>query len=170
MTDYLEPLKIEPISKAHVRNKFSCGKPQLGLYLMQHARQNDENNISETFVAIDRKDVVRGYYTLSAVNIEFKELPTTKNLPKYPMPATRIKKFAIDKNSSGQGFGEKLLINALQRIVNTNNENEIAVKAVLIDALDENAKNFWLKYGFIELPESNLKLFLPIETIQQLFK
>jgi len=170
VTNLLDSLKIEPISKAHVRNNFSCTKPQLDQYLRQHARQNNDNNISKTFVAVDTKNVVHGFYTLSAASIEFEELPKdfAKNIPKYPIPAARIGKFAVDENSSKQGIGEKLLIDALRRIENTS--NDMAVKAVLVDALDESAKNFWLKYEFIELLESDLKLFLPIETIQQLFK
>ncbi|NOX43433.1 MAG: GNAT family N-acetyltransferase [Gammaproteobacteria bacterium] len=173
MADRIDPdinsLNIEPISKTHVRSQFSCGKPQLDLYLQQHARQNNKSNISKTFVAVDEENVVQAYYTLSAASIEFEELPNNiaKNLPKYPIPAARIGKFAVNKNASRQGLGEKLLIDALQRIVNSN--NQIAVKVILVDALDDDAKCFWLKFGFIELPESDLKLFLSIETIQQLF-
>ena len=169
MTDHLDSLKIEPISKTHVRDKFSCRKPPLNQYLQRHARQNDVNNISKTFVAVDEKNVVHGFYTLSAASIEFEELPedAAKNIPKYPIPAARIGKFAVDKNSSKQGLGGKLLIDALRRIESTS--NKMVIKAVLVDALDEDAKGFWLKYEFIELPQRDLKLFLPIETIQQLF-
>ncbi len=55
MTDLLDSLKIEPISKAHVRDKFSCGKPPLN----QYPRQNDVNNISKTFVAADEKNIAQ---------------------------------------------------------------------------------------------------------------
>ena len=67
----------------------------------------------------------------------------------------------------GQGLGAKLLIDALQRIVGAS--QEIAVKVILVDAKDEEARDFYKHFGFIELLEQDLKLFLPIETVKQLF-
>jgi hypothetical protein len=40
-----------------------------------------------------------------------------------------------------------------------------AVYAVIVDAIDENAKNFYLKYGFLPLRDNGLSCFLPLETI-----
>jgi predicted N-acetyltransferase YhbS len=168
MKDRINELRIEPISKAHHRADFSCTKPLFSEYLKRFARQNDERNIAKTFVAIDDNNRVYGYYSLSATSIEFEELPEelTKQLPGYPIPASLIGKLAVDSGNEGQGLGSRLLIEALQRILSIS--EEMAIKVVLVDAIDEEAKGFYLHFGFIELPGHDLKLFLPIETIGQL--
>ena len=161
---------IQPISKSHNRNQFSCGKPLLDDYLQYFARQNDEKNRARTFVAVDEENNVVVYYSLCTASIEFEELPEAlaRQLPHYPIPAALIARLAVDEKFRGQGLGAKLLIDALQRIVTA--ANEIAIKAVLVDAMDEEARNFYQHYEFIALPGQDLKLFLPIETIQQLFR
>ena len=168
MTDHISELRIEPISKTHERKTFSCGKPQLDEYLHRHARQNDEKNISKTFVAVNDENIVVGYYSLCTSSIEFEELPDEirKQLPNYPVPTALIAKLAVDESLRGRGLGSKLLIDALQRI--TSASREIGIKAVLVDAIDDEALAFYKHFEFIELPVQDLKLFLPIETIQQL--
>lgn len=170
MTDHITGFRVEPISKAHHRDRFSCGKPPLDEYLHRFARQNDEKNIAKTFVAINEENNVVGYYSLCTASIEFEELPEEirKQLPTYPIPTALIARLAVDEKLRGRGLGARLLIDALQRIVTAS--NEIAIKAVLVDAMDEEARNFYQHYEFIALPDQDLKLFLPIETIQQLFR
>lgn len=169
MTDHISGLRIEPLSKTHERKHFSCGKPLLDDYLQRYARQNDENNIAKTFVAVNAENRIVGYYSLCTSSIEFEELPEdlSKQLPHYPVPAALIAKLAADESLRGLGLGAKLLIDALQRILAAS--NEVAIKAVLVDALDDEAREFYLHYGFITLPGQDYKLFLPIETVAQLF-
>jgi len=165
MKDRIGRLRIEPISKSHLRKDFNCTRPSLNEYLQQFARQNDERNIAKTFVGVDDNNRVLGYYSLSATSIEFEELPEdlAKRLPCYPIPGAVIGRLAVDSSVEGQGLGARLLIGALQRILAAS--DEMAIKVVLVDAFDESAKDFYLHFGFIELPGHDLKLFLPIETI-----
>jgi predicted N-acetyltransferase YhbS len=166
MTDRINELRIEPISKAHNRTDFSCAKPSFSEYLQRFARKNDERNIAKTFVAVDG-DRVYGYYSLSATSIEFEELPEehAKQLPGYPVPASLIGQLAVDSSIEGQGLGPRLLVDALQKIVSVS--EEMAIKVVIVDAIDADAKSFYQHFGFLELPGHDLKLFLPIETIRK---
>ena len=163
-------LRIEPINRKHQRKAFTCAKPDLASYLQKHARQNDDKNIAKTFVAVDDADIVHGYYSLSTSSIEFKNIPPehSKGLPSYPIPAVLIGKLAVASDSEGEGLGSQLLINALQRILRAS--EQMAIKVVLVDAIDEEAKGYYLRFGFIEIAGHSLKLFLPIETIEMLFK
>lgn len=167
--DHIEALRIEPISKSHNRKDFNCSKPSLNEYLKRHARQNDEKNISKTFIAVNDGNKTLGYYSLSTSSIEFAELPEefSKQLPRYPVPAALIARLAVDSSAEGLGLGSRLLIDALQHILAAS--DNMAIKVVLVDAIDEEAKGFYLHFGFIELSGNDLKLFLPIETIGQLF-
>jgi predicted GNAT family N-acyltransferase len=162
--------RIEPIAQSHHRKGFNSGKPELDDYLQRFARQNDEKNIARTFVAITEAGDVLGYYSLSTASISFATLTEDlqKALPAYPVPAALIARLAVDRSMKGQGLGAGLLIDALHRIVRA--AEEIAVKVIMVDAKDHEARSFYQHYGFIELPEQPLKLFLPIETVNTLFK
>ncbi len=167
--DRIEALRTEPISKTHQRKQFCCGKPELDTYLAHYARQNDEKNLAKTFVAVNVENQVLGYYSLSSARIEFEELPPelSQQLPAYPIPAALIARLAVDESTQGEGLGARLLIDALRRILSAS--EEIAVKVVLVDALDQSAKDFYQHYGFMAVPGQEMKLFLPIETINGIF-
>jgi GNAT superfamily N-acetyltransferase len=74
---------------------------------------------------------------------------------------------AVDKFCQGQGLGIELLVNALLRIVKAS--EEIGIYAVRVDAIDDQAKQFYLKHEFIPFIDNSLSLFLPLQTIKQEF-
>ena len=46
----------------------------------------------------------------------------------------------------------------------------LAVYAVVVDAKDERACAFYEHFGFIVLPDSATRLFLPMSTLKRLFE
>jgi len=86
-------------------------------------------------------------------------------LPRYPVvPATLIGRLAVDKRYRGKGIGELLLMDALARCAQVS--KQVACAAVIVDAKDDTAKRFYIKYGFIELPGVENRLFIPIATVE----
>jgi GNAT superfamily N-acetyltransferase len=164
-------IEIQPISRHLDLGSFDCGAPALNDYLQKYARQNHDRNISKTFVAIEKggSRKVFGFYTLVASEIDTKTIPLThsKHLPRYPAPAVRIGRLAVNKHSQGQGIGEELLWDALNKANHLS--NEVGIYAVVVDAKDEKAVHFYHKYGFVPLSNNPKTLFLPIETIKVLF-
>lgn len=160
-----------PLEKKHKRQEFDCGNDQLNQYLRRYARQNDAKGINKTFVAIqpDTPLVINGYYTISSSLIEFSLLPeeNRQKLPAYPVPAALIGRLAVDNFCQGQGLGTELLVNALFRIVKAS--EEIGIYAVRVDAINDKAKQFYLKHEFIPFIDNSLSLFLPLQTIKQEF-
>ncbi len=160
-----------PIQKKHKRKEFDCGNDQLNQYLRRSARQNDTKGIDKAFVAIkpDTPLLIDGYYTISSSVIEFSSLPESarQKIPNYPIPAALIGRLAVDISCQGEGLGTELLVNALSRIVRAS--EEIGIYAVRVDAIDERAKQFYLKHEFIPFEDSPRSLFLPLKTIEQEF-
>lgn len=151
----------------HERDNFDCGKQQLNDYLKKTAGQDAKRGYSKTFVAtqsVDNKEVL-GYYSTSASSIEFENIPQelSKKLPKYPAPAMLIGRLAVDKQARGQRLGETILMHALDRAVRAT--SEMAIFAVRVDAIDEEAKQFYLRYGFVPFKDKELSLLLPMATI-----
>ena len=160
---------FEPIQKKHKRQEFDCGNHELNQYLSRYARQNDVKGINKAFVAtrLETPWKIDGYYTISSSTIDFLSLPKSdrQKIPNYPIPAALIGRLAVDRSCQGQGLGSELLVNALIRIVKAS--QEIGIYAVRVDAIDDNAKNFYLKHEFIPFEDSPLSLFLPLKAITQ---
>ena len=171
MEAQVPPYSIEPLDSAHDRAAFSCGIEALDRYLRYQAGQDVRRRVAATFVLEGRNSQeVVGYYTLSAASIHTGDLPDeiAKKLPKYPaLPATLVGRLAVDQRYRGQGLGEFLLMDALYRSLE--NTKVVASVAVVVDAKDQVARNFYVRYGFIQFPESSNRLFLPMKTIAQLF-
>jgi GNAT superfamily N-acetyltransferase len=160
-----------PISKQMSREGFDCGKEKLNLYLRQSARQHHEKGISKTFVALPEPEsnIIAGYYSVCMAQISFLSLSTTqqKGIPsEYPIPAMRITRLAVDKTFQGKGLGQELLMEALTRALRLS--SEVAIYAVVVDAIDEQAKLFYLKYDFIPYEDQSNSLFLPIKQLKKL--
>ena len=166
-TSYL----IEPLGKHHDRTHFSCGNEELDRYLKNQAGQDARRKVAAPFVLVEEGgNAVWGYYTLSAFGIELHDLPDeiTRKLPRYPVvPATLIGRLALDTRLRGQRLGEFLLMDALQRAFNQS--DQIAAVAVVVDAIDDAARRFYLHFDFLLFPERRDRLFLPMKTLSRLF-
>lgn len=170
-------LMIEFLDKTrHDRNDFNCGVDELNRYLKNNANQNQNENISKVFVAVQNTidwegqlKKIHGYYTLSAGQVSIEQLPDylKKRMPKYPIPVARIGRLAVDKKYHGQGVGGFILHDALSRILLL--ADNIGIFSVIVDA-KENAKSFYEGYGFEPLKENGLIYFMPIKTIQSIVK
>jgi predicted GNAT family N-acyltransferase len=165
-------LKIEPLdSRKHDRSGFSCDKESLDNYLRKQASQDLKKLVASVFVLIDESESnVLAYYTLSTytINISVLKEAFAKQLPRYPLlPATLLGRLAVDNNQKGKGFGELMLVDALKRTFNAS--KQVASLVVVAEALDENAANFYMKYGFQPFKQDAMKLYLPMNSIEQLF-
>lgn len=162
----------ETLDSKHNREIFSCGKDLLDNYFWRQAKQDVKRKLSACFVLVDKEtDRVSGYYTLSSSSISNDLIPDLfkKKLPKsyLSIPTILLGRLAIDKDFQGKGIGKILLIDSLKRCFDTS--DFIGAFAVIVDPLDDEAERFYKKYGFIKLPDSG-KMFLPIQTIKELFE
>ncbi|MGA9768473.1 MAG: GNAT family N-acetyltransferase [Blastocatellia bacterium] len=156
---------IEPLSSKHDRSSFDCGESSLNTYFKQYARQNDEKGLGRTFVAVEPDQTrIEGYYTISTGAVTFEQVP--EKLPRYPIPVVHLGRLAIDLKSQGKGLGEMLLIDALKRAFQVS--EQLGIYAVEVRALNDSARNFYLKYGFAPLLDDEFHLYLPMKTIRKL--
>lgn len=161
---------VEPIRREHIRDSFDCGIAELNEFLKKFARQNEDFAIARTFVAIRPKDLmVRGYYTLRTGQVEINNIPPedTKRFPRYPVPVIHLARLAVDKTVQGERLGETLLMDALEKALAVS--RSVAAYAVEVISINGTARSFYLKYGFKELIDDQLHLYLPLRIIAQLF-
>lgn len=155
----------------HQRAGFACGQPALDAYLHKQATQDVTRHVAALFVITQNDDShVLGYYTLSAFTITVHDMahplaqPIIRKISRYPLlPATLIGRLAVDSRMQGQRLGEKLLVDALQRVIHIS--TQIATLAVVVDAIDERAVAFYEKYGFMPISDQPKRLFLPVASL-----
>lgn len=157
------------LTKAHDTSTFDCGVNALNSFLLNYALQNLKNKSVKTFVAVmetDNRERVVGYYSLVAGSVEHSAVPprVKKGLGKYPIPVIILARLAVDVSMQGKGLGKGLFKDALLRIL-TITEN-LGVRAVLVHAKDEKAKNFYEQFGFESSPTNEYHLYLLIKDIQ----
>lgn len=165
------PYSIEPLGKQHDRAAFSCGKEALDRYIKKQAGQDAKRHYAASFVLIEKggKNIL-GYYTLSSFGINLQDLPgeMVKKLPRYPIvPATLLGRLAVDKDHPGKGLGELLLMDALHRSLDQ--ADVIGSTAVVVEAIEKQAFEFYKHYDFLAFPDCRDRLFLPMKTINKLF-
>lgn len=165
-------MEITVLSKSHNRIDFDSETPLLDGYIRKQASQDVRRDLSACFVLADSDHRVLAYYTLSSNSIPKEGLPEELVIKlKLPesykdLPAILLGRLAVHKTEKGKRYGALMLLDALERCHNLS--TSLGILAVIVDPIDEKAMNFYLKYGFIKLNDSQ-KMFLPMETIRSLF-
>ena len=160
---------IRRLDKDHDRSAFDCGQAVLNAWLKDRAGQFDRRDLSRTFVATRPNEAtVLGYYALSAHRVICDVLPNAeaRGLPRLDIPVVLIGRLAVDRNTQGTGLGASLLVDALRRSLQIS--EQVGIRAVDVDALDQDARSFYQKFGFRSLLDDPRHLFLPIHEIRKL--
>lgn len=153
-------LIVMPFEAQLDRGSFRCGKPDLDNWLKRYAGQGERDNSARTTYLVDEQEVrVAGYFTLVTYRLEVEDLtPELTRRPRYPMSAMLLARLAVDERYQGQGLGRILLFEALQRLARSS--EDIGFEVVVVDALDEDAACFYLRFGFRRFADHSLRLFM----------
>jgi GNAT superfamily N-acetyltransferase len=155
-----------PITTDHQLSNFDSGELALNDWLKKRALKNQASGASRCFVVCSGAEVI-GYYSLSAGAISQEAAPKAmrRNMPD-PLPILLLGRLAVDKRYHNQGIGQALLRDAMLRAVNV--AGEAGVFAMLVHALTDSAKQFYLSRGFIESPLQPMTLLMTIATIRSI--
>jgi GNAT superfamily N-acetyltransferase len=159
----------EPISKKRNRGSFDCGEPELNEFLRRHARQSHDKGAAKTFLAISRSDseTILGFYSLCPASLEYARAPEIdrKGLDRHDVPVFRLARLAVARLVQGQRLGGQLILAAARRCLLA--AMEVGGVALLIDAKNERAAQWYASYGAVPLGDAPLSLLLPLETIRE---
>lgn len=157
-------VRIEPLGDIHDRAALSCGKEPLDRYLRQQATQDIRRGVASVFVAVAPENPQRilGFFTLSAALIVPADLPpeTAKRLPRHPIPAALIGRLAVDRSVARRGLGGILLADAIDKA--TTAAATVAMAAVAVDPIDDEARSFYAAFGFRSLEGPQRRMFLAL--------
>lgn len=158
------PFRLEALDDRHDRQAFTCGEEPLDRYFHAQVTQDIRRHITRCFVAVESKSGrVAAYYTLAASSIPTPDLPPelVKKLPRYPsIPAARVGRLAVHREFQGRGLGAAMLADAAERSLGA----APAVFALVVDAKNDQAVEFYRHHGFVPLVNEPRTLFLPLAT------
>ena len=149
----------QPLISSHFLDEFACGEHSLDTWLQRRALANQTSGASRTFVVADAADRVFGYYSMAAGAVSHQEATSSirRNMPD-PVPVMILARLAVDRRAQGIQLGAALLQDAVHRAIAVS--QNAGVRALLVHALHEEAKRFYLHYGFRESPIHPLTLML----------
>lgn len=154
----------EPLTAAHNVSEFTCGKPTLDHWLKTRALSNQEKGFTAVLVVHEARRVV-GYYGLAPAAVVPSALPRSirTGQPPDPVPCLLLGQLATDIARAGRGIGTGLVKHALERCVTA--AGLVGGRALMVNAVDEEAAAFWLRRGFAPSRDEPLILFRSIAAI-----
>lgn len=158
-------LAPQPLTAVHRVNDFACGEPSLDEWLKRRALNNQQSGASRTFVVVDEADQVLGYYALAAGAVAH-QLATgavRRNMPD-PVPVLVLGRLAVDRRAQGIQLGAGMLQDAVNRAISISQNT--GVRALLVQALNEQARGFYQHYGFVPSPHNPMTLMLCLHTLR----
>jgi GNAT superfamily N-acetyltransferase len=157
---------VEPLGEKHDLSQFDCARhASLNEWLRRYALINQKSESARTYV-VCRKDVVVAYYSLAAGSVSREEAPAriAKGLARHPIPVVILARLAVDQREQGRGLGKALLKDALLRSVGA--ADTVGVRAVLVHAIDREAREFYKRFGFEESPVDEFHLMLLMKDLR----
>lgn len=148
-----------PLDAHHALDKFDCGKLSLNDWLRRHARQAQGGGSAKTFVVTDNERVI-GYFSLTVGQVDTLDAPERikKGMGQYPIPVVILARLAVAKQDQGRGIGPGMLQDAIRRSLLI--AEQAGIRAILTHPIDEEASQFYTRFGFIPSPLNEQQLLL----------
>jgi GNAT superfamily N-acetyltransferase len=150
----------QPLAEDHELEDFDSGEPSLDDWLRRRARSNQVSGASRTYVVLHGKRVI-AYYALAsgAVTVDTAVGRFRRNMPD-PIPVAVLARLAVDRAWHGQGIGRALFRDAARRV--TNAADAIGIRGIVVHAISDEARSFYLALGFDPSPREPMTLMVTL--------
>ena len=151
----------EPLRAGHILTPFCCGVDSMDNWLKQRAMKNQVSGASRTFVCCGGDSNVLAYYSLASSAVTTNTAPGRfrRNMPD-PIPVVVLGRLAVDQSLHGQGVGRALVRDAGLRVMQV--AETIGIRGMLVHALSDEAREFYLRVGFEPSPMDPMILMVTL--------
>jgi GNAT superfamily N-acetyltransferase len=152
------------LADQHRLEAFNSGVPTLDEWLKRRARANQVSGASRSFV-VCADDTVVGYYALASGAISAAATPSRfrRNMPE-PIPVAVLGRLAVDQTWHGQGIGRALFRDSALRVMQA--AEAIGIRGMLVHAISEEAKAFYVALGLSESPLEPMTLMVTLPDLR----
>jgi GNAT superfamily N-acetyltransferase len=150
----------------HDASQFQSGSQALDHWLVRYAGQSERRDAARTFVITDA-GVVISYYALLVGELDHGHATerTRKGMSRhYPIPVAILARLAVDHRYQHRGLGATLLQDAPRRV--TVASEQLAVRAVVVHAIDDRAAHFYEHFGFRALSATPRTLMVTLAELR----
>lgn len=148
----------------HNFGQFNSGNETLDEWLKKRGLKNQTSGASKTFVICENTYSAVGYYALATGSMErVVALGSISRGMPDPIPVIVLGRLAIDQRYQGRQLGGFLLKDAMRRALNIS--SQVGIRGLLVHAISEDAKSFYLRYGFIESNFEPMTLMISMKTL-----
>lgn len=153
-----------PLADHHQFGAFDSGVPILDDWLRRRARANQVSGASRSFV-VCADDAVVGYYALASGAVSAATAPSRfrRNMPE-PIPVAVLGRLAIDQRWHKQGIGRALFRDSALRVMQA--AETIGIRGVLVHAISDEAKAFYLAIGLSQSPVEPMTLMITLTDLR----
>jgi len=153
-----------PLADHHQLGAFNSGIATLDEWLRRRARANQTSGASRSFV-VCAGDIVVGYYALASGAVDAAAAPGRfrRNMPE-PIPVAVLGRLAVDQTRQGQGIGRALFRDGALRVMQA--AESIGIRGMLVHAISDEAKAFYLALGLSESPLDPMTLMVTLADLQ----
>lgn len=157
---------IDKLRRDHDLSLFDCGNQTLTMWLKKFAWINEQADSAKTYVTCQGNRVT-GYYSLTTGSVHKHESPEriAKGLANHPIGVVLLARLAVDIQYHKQGLGKALLFDALQRVEAA--ADIVGVRAVMVHAIDDQARQFYQHFDFDPSPVDPFQLLLLLKDIRK---
>ena len=158
------PSPPELLADHHDIGDFSSGQAPLADWLKRRARANQVSGASRTYVVCGEKRVI-GYYALASGVVMVESAPGRfrRNMPN-PIPVAVLARLAVDRAWQGRGIGPALFRDGALRVAHA--ADAIGIRGIVVHAISEEAKNFYLALGFDPSPREPMTLMVTLSDVR----
>lgn len=155
----------EPLAPHHLLDSFNSGEGSLDDWLRKRARANEASGASRSYVVCQESRVV-GYYAIASGAVSTSAAPGRfkRNMPE-PIPVVLLGRLAVDRVWQGKGVGGGLFKDACRRISRA--AEAIGIRGILVQAISDEARNFYLRMGLMECPLQPQTLVITLEDLRK---
>lgn len=160
MVRFPDGFRLERLARTHPRADFHSGQSAVDDWLCTKALQSQDKRRSATKVLVGPDGDIAGFYTLATAQVDFGDLPheLVRRLPRRQLPVAVLAWLGVHLDCQSQGLGQRLLAQALADCHAAG--RVFPIIAVLLDCIDEQAKRFYSRWDFRELPGHPYRLYL----------
>jgi GNAT superfamily N-acetyltransferase len=157
---------IEKLSAAHDPTGFDCGIESMTAWLKRYALISKQSDLTQIYVLHPQNNRVAGYYSLAAGDVNREAAPDriAKGMPNFPIGVIVLARLAVDSRFQGKGLGATLLLDAFSRTERA--AGVVGIRAMLVHAINDAAREFYLHHGFVPSPVDHLHLMLLMKDLR----